>query len=142
MTDRFASRLVAMGLRAILVLCPLVGCQRSTGVLVEGTVTYNGRPVEEGSIAFFPAGAGGHAQGAVIKLGQFAAMVQPGSKRVEICGSRPMKPDARYPDLPTPREDFIPAKYNSETVLSAKIRANGENRLEFNLQAPDAPVPR
>jgi hypothetical protein len=124
-----------MGACVVVSLLSLAGCGRPSDVLVEGTVTYDGQPVEEGAIGFMPTEAGTHSQGAVIKNGRFTAMVRPGKKRIEIRGSRPLKPDPGDQGLTPGREDFIPAKFNSATTLTADIRADGENRLSFDLRS-------
>lgn len=119
-----------------LVLLVICGCQRSSDVLVEGTVTYDGQPVEMGSISFVPSVAKEQTQGAAITNGNFTALIRPGSKRVEIRASRPLKPDPRDPpNMPPGREDFIPAKFNSASTLTAEIFAANENKLRFDLRS-------
>lgn len=109
MASPFTSHPIVVSTWALLVLAPLAGCHRASEVLVEGTVTYDGQPVEEGAIGFMPTEAGQHSHGAVIKDGRFTAMVRPGGKRIEIRGSRSLKPDPNHPGMAPGREDFIPA---------------------------------
>jgi hypothetical protein len=63
----------------------IAGCRQSS--TLEGTVTYNGEPVESGSIAFQPAGGSGSGFGAQIVDGRYIVKkVEPGKHTVLIRG--------------------------------------------------------
>ena len=73
-------------LAAAWVLCgPLVGCNGNTD-LVTGTVTYNGQPVESGSISFQPDGAGAGFGAMIVDGKDTADQVYPGKKVALIHG--------------------------------------------------------
>jgi len=99
---------------------------------VSGTVSLDGAPMKEGEITFSEP-----AKGAVdtIKVvdGKFEGQVQPGEKRVEIRAYRPGTPNtAMYgPDAKASPENYIPAKYNSESTIKASISEDGASGLEF-----------
>lgn len=74
---------------SLMALCGLllVGCQRSTGVTVTGTVTFNGQPVPDGSITFSPADGKGPSAGGKIENGKYTVSdVPPGEKIVTVVG--------------------------------------------------------
>ena len=121
---------VAAGLVAL-------GCgPRDARVECSGTVTYAGKPVEEGSIGFFPLAGGGRSEGAVITAGRYTARVQPGRHRVEIRGSRPLAGKPIVSDMPSGiREDYIPKEFNDASTLEAEIPATGPHELPFELPA-------
>lgn len=122
---------VAAGLVAL-------GCgPRDARVECSGTVTYAGKPVEEGSIGFFPLTGGGRSEGAVITAGRYTARVLPGRHRVEIRGSRPLAEKATGPsDMPGGiREDYIPKEFNDASTLEAEIPTTGPHELPFAIGA-------
>ena len=112
------------------------GCGRDRGperVVVSGTVTYNGKPLSEGMIRFVPLpNCPVPAAGAPISDGRYQVDrlggVPVGTHKIQIEAYRkratPSKPDAiALPprgrgDLP---EQYIPKKYNADTVLEITI---------------------
>ena len=63
-----------------------VGCNANTAS-VSGTVTYDGRPVDHGSIAFLPADGAGPTAGGEIVDGRYNVNnVTPGAKIVQVIG--------------------------------------------------------
>jgi hypothetical protein len=103
---------------------------------VTGTATFDGDPIAEGDIIFLsvdnstPPGAG------KIQGGTFKAEVPAGQKKVEIRASR-MEP---LPEGQTGAMgetemavDYIPARYNSETELTAEVKEGGNNEFSFAL---------
>ncbi len=109
------------------------GCGGSRGVPVTGSVTFEGQPVEQGAISFVDSNQKAPSEGAAIVNGKFETLVTPGQKRVEIRASRPVKPNKNDPNTAGMREDFIPARYNSVSTLTAEIVAGKENTLKFDL---------
>jgi len=115
------------------------GCgPRDTRVECTGTVSYAGKPVEEGSIGFFPLAGGGRSEGAVITAGRYVARVQPGRHRVEIRGSRPLAEKTAGPsDMPGGiREDYIPKAFNDASTIEVEIPATGPHDLPFAIGSP------
>jgi hypothetical protein len=101
---------------------------------VSGTVTFDGQAVEEGDILFVPVPLSSAVEGGKIEGGTFKFQATAGKKRVEIRASRP-DPKLKNPmGKPTP-VDYIPAKFNSESTLSADVEAKGTNEFKFDLKS-------
>lgn len=126
-------------LMAALTSLMLIGCGDGTHS-VRGTVTFDGRPVEEGTISFVPDDPALASDAGRIENGRFHLHVKPGSKRVEIRASRPVQfPDPNDPDAAGLKEDYIPPRYNTETELTAEIAAGGGNEFVFELHSGGPP---
>jgi hypothetical protein len=114
---------------------------------VEGDVTWNGTPIEDGAIDFIPvAGTGGPSVGAPIQEGKYFVPADKGplaggTYRVEL---RAVKDTGKFPPGPrfaksmTIREDIIPAEYNTASKLQKKIEDSNPNRIDFHLAKGDA----
>jgi hypothetical protein len=133
-----------LGLRAlflILVSLGLVGCGDKTNRWpLAGTVNWQGRPLEKGSILFVPAqGHRGPKVGAPIVNGEYQIAKErgasPGTYRVEVradTGEYPHAPtDRPRPRLAAP-QIVIPAEYNRESSLTAVV-SRDQTRFDFNL---------
>ena len=104
---------------------------------VYGHVSLNGKPIEEGSIAFTPIkGTTGAATGGVIRNGQYdvAEAVGPlagGTYGVQIESlvyrgrnmRDPMRPQGPAIKLP---DNTVPSKYNAESVLEITFTADAK----------------
>lgn len=146
-----------VGLTTTLLLLMAVGCGDSgpPRATVQGRVTFDGVPIESGSIAFIPAqGTKGPSVGGSIRGGSYHLPSKDGPvvgpHRVEIratrktgrqvqAGSEAANPSATIDEI----EMFIPLKYNSESTLTADVQS-GTNTFDFELRAaPGAdPAPR
>ncbi len=131
---------------AVAGLLALPGCGGSSGpqrANAAGKVTFDGQPVEQGAISFAPMGnTTGPSSGGEIIDGHYsiARAVGPvvGTHRVEIQAMRrtgrqiesgpPAPPGTMVDEV----EQFIPAKYNSQSELTAEISA-GKNTVHFEL---------
>ena len=64
------------------------GCSKSSGVALEGKVSYGGQPIDVGTITFIPTGGDGIKSGGLIEDGNYKVDAKtgpgPGSHRVEI----------------------------------------------------------
>ena len=117
----------------------LCGCGGSNGGSVEvtGKVTFDGTPVEGGTITFMPAdGKGASAAGKIVS-GEYTAAVPPGQKQVSIIGERVVGQEKRDPNDPNSEtfdvtESFIPPQFNAKTTLTATISGDGEP-IDFEL---------
>jgi hypothetical protein len=134
---------VAVGLAAI-------GCSGSSSddlprEAVSGTVTLDGKPLVDGSIQFAPAADSVGPQvggGSPIADGQFSISREnglvPGAYKVSInAGDAKREEQAKGPvrkGLGLAKE-LIPAKYNSQTTLSAEVNKGGSDNLNFDLQS-------
>jgi hypothetical protein len=126
------------------IMLAIGGCSKSVGrQSLEGTVTFDGKPLEKGQITFVPQGdTKGPTAGAEIVGGKFAIPAAGGTFtgkfRVEITASR--SSGKKVADRTTGKpvdvyEQFIPKKYNVETQLTADVAGGEENRLEFALKS-------
>jgi hypothetical protein len=125
---------------AIAIAIHSAGCSKGglERVVVEGNVTYDGTPVANGEIHFYPTEtAPGPLAGAPIKDGKYSVNnrggVPVGAKRVEIRAYRPAKSSLPVGEGPPP-EQYIPDKYNQRSEQTANITGDKDPMtLDFNL---------
>ena len=111
---------------------------------VEGSVTYDGQPIEKGIINFESADGQVQRSGAAIENGKYRiANISPGKKIVRIEGQRKT---GRKVQLKVPRGvvapskpvdeylDIVPAVYNKQSTLTAEVES-GTNQLDYALEA-------
>jgi hypothetical protein len=104
---------------------------------VSGTVTYDGKPVEQGSITFLPADGRGPDAGGAIKDGQYTAKKVPsGAMKVvingaKITGKKKMYDDPKA-DWVVTSEELLPKKYNDATELKYDVQPGAQTK-DFNL---------
>ena len=131
----------AMGL-IVAGLGPCLGCS-SKQTTIEGAVSFDGQPVERGSITFEPASGTGPSAGGTIENGRYkidASGVTPGEMIVRISAVRPTgkKIEAGPPEPPgTLVEEvrpYIPAAYNEQSTLKAQVKA-GKVTQDFALKS-------
>jgi len=101
---------------------------------VSGTVSLEGRLLEEGDIYFYPLDPNISADAGKIKAGQFAFRTKEGKKRVEIRASR-VVPGKQTPMGGPMRVESLPPRYNAQTTLTAEVLVKGDNRFEFPLES-------
>jgi hypothetical protein len=144
---RSMSRLgrTGFGVPVVLVagLLVLGGCGkgRPASQEVSGQVAFQKQPLRKGLIEFIPANPGGTSAGAVIRDGRYTvrpeAGLLPGNYRVRIVPKVPMRADwdesteKRPPGPSHPIQ--IPDKYNINSVLTAEVKAEGRQTIDFNL---------
>lgn len=127
-----------------------IGCSEKTieKTEVSGQVTYNGQPVETGMIHFKPKGStkGPMAAGSIMD-GKYTVTatggVPLGTHSVEITGwlERPDLKKADVPFAPTPRDFYIPEKYNKKSELEVTVEAGGNVTKDFQLEGPPRKTP-
>jgi hypothetical protein len=125
------------------VLMLSLGCG-SQEHLLEGSVTYDGQPVDKGSITLEPADGVGPAAGGTIESGRFkvdsTSGLAPGEKIVRISAVRATgkKIEAGPPEPPGTKVDevqqFIPAKYNDQSTLTVQFDG-GHKTHDFELKS-------
>jgi hypothetical protein len=113
---------------------------------VWGDVTYDGKPLDDGSIVFTPIdGTPGSSTGGPIKGGKYdvparGGLVAGGKYKVEVAALRPVGkplPNIMDPGGPPlqPSENYIPLKYNTRSTLTATISdVSSKNEISFQLQ--------
>jgi hypothetical protein len=123
----------------------LAGCGGGSRVPVTGSVSFNGEPVDNGSISFIAAdaAAGGEAvnAGGDIKDGKYSIAAdrgpKPGKYKVEIYWNKktgrtvPTPGDAAVP-MPETKQT-LPPKFNKQSQLTADI-TSGRNTVNFDLK--------
>ena len=139
---RLQYRQAARGLALILALLGLAGCSGQPSV--QGTVTFDGTPVDDGAISFVPTGGGTGGAGTVgapIVDGKYTVAgkgVAPGSYRVEIIWRKKTGRKVPTPGDPGNMIDqvvqAIPPQYNTNSTLTRDIKP-GTNTLDFDLKS-------
>jgi hypothetical protein len=136
-------RLCAVATIAVFAL--MVGCSGSgSRSPVQGSVSYDGQPVDDGGVAFLPEGDGPSAEERVRATGMIADGRYdfdarrgpfPGKYRVQIYWQK--KTGKRVPGeggvMKDETQQAIPAKYNTSTELVVEVRP-GRNTLDFDLK--------
>jgi hypothetical protein len=110
----------------LLATCLIVGCGEAKLGELSGTITYDGKLVEQGSIAFIPVDGKGPTAGSSIKDGKYLAQkVSVGTAKVRIMGAKVTGQKRMFddPDSPlvTTSAEYLPAKYNKETELTFDV---------------------
>jgi hypothetical protein len=103
---------------------------------VSGTVTFNGQPIPDehnGYITFVHEDKSIGAQSAQIIGGKYNLRAQEGKQTVQIWASRFVGPRNEVMGL-TPKEQYIPTKYNAATELTAEIKPIDDNKYDFQLE--------
>jgi hypothetical protein len=133
-------------LKGILLLC-LAGCGggEDTGdglarEAVSGTVTLDGQPLSGAVIQFLPSdpsaagGASGDIEGGKFAIESGQGPIA-GTYRVVISTRMGPDVDASQPpgEIPKPKKDPIPAKYNTKSTLTADVKAGVPNTFDFPL---------
>ncbi len=118
----------------------LVGCGTSSDkVDVTGRVTWNGEPLEKGTISFLEPDKSSDA--AVVTNGEFSAKVTPGKKHVGVVSFKDIAvPGGRSTDEVI-NYQFLPLEYNQNSTLTADIESSGKS-LTFDLTGKELPGPK
>lgn len=137
-------RMVSVGLVGLLSL--VAGCGSGGGpatYAASGTVKFDGQPLKTGDIQFEPETPGLAPDAGQIVNGSYSLKVKAGKKKVKITAAREIPgkstKGAMGEDI-IAKEDFIPANYNSQTELTAEVKASGSNTFNFDLKGTGAPA--
>jgi hypothetical protein len=125
-------------------LLMLLGCSRTAGrQSLEGTVTFDGAPLAEGSILFVPQdNTTSPTCGGKISQGRFSILPKDGAARgtfrvqitaVRNTGRKLTRPQDGQQMNET--EQFIPARYNQNSELTATVGDKETNQFEFALKS-------
>ena len=121
-----------------------IGCGRAPeAVVVTGSVTYQGRPIERGKIRFVPREASvTPISGAYISAGKYKVIakggVPYGTHKIMIVAHRPTASYLRQHGPPTPetewdqvpKEQYLPARYNAQTELEVTIESGSREVIK------------
>lgn len=128
---------------AVALLCVfsvLTGCGPSEPEKVIGTVTlivtYDGKPVTEGSVNMIEIGTSKSATGSLNETGTVKMEnVEVGNYTVSILPPPPPPADPDQPPAPMKKYDSIPQKFRSETTTPLKAEVKeGANEFQFDLK--------
>ena len=117
----------------------LVGCSNEPDLVeVTGTVSFEGAPIEDGAIRFYPAD-GKNPAGGTIKDGKYTATKVPvGASKVVISGAKVVSKKKIYntpnsPEMPVTAE-LLPDKYSKteKTGLTYEVK-RGANEKNWEL---------
>jgi hypothetical protein len=108
-------------------------------VAVSGNVTLDGQPLPDGEIGFVSTAEGVN-DTLPIQQGKFSGQVSVGERKVEIRAYREVKAVGAGgyvpPGAETSKENFIPAKYNTDSKLTANVEPGKEGTpLEFAVKS-------
>jgi hypothetical protein len=122
---------------ALLFGLSLLGCSDKPSTYpVSGTVMFDGQPVTDGDIVFRDVEDKVGPDAGKIKDGQFTFRAKPGKKKVEIQANRLKKLPSGVTGPMGQTEvplNYIPARYNTKTELTADVTADGANQYEFKM---------
>jgi hypothetical protein len=129
------------------------GCGGPAKLSLQGTVTYEDRPIEKGRIDFLPVdGTAGPSVGAPISQGSYAVaanqgVLAAGTYQVRVTAYRktgrtePNRVDRGGPPVEV-EENYIPAVYNDQSTLKVRIAEVADwKNLDFLLKRISAATP-
>jgi hypothetical protein len=131
--------------RALLICCVSIawamsGCgEPPVGSVVKGTVTFNGQPLDQGSIEFSPAAGQKTYSGGAIKDGQYSLPadqgLEPGLYDVRISSTEGKSPaTTEMPgEVAVPPKQRIPEEFNAKTTLKVEVKQGAENKFDFTI---------
>ena len=130
-TERISCRAAALAAVCIVLVAGLPGCGKSGPAEISGTVTFNGTPVDMGTVEFIPADRKGQIAVGTIEAGKYSAQVAPGPKNVVVeiqkkLGERRYRPgDANTPLVPVTqplgRKEFTREVTEGETTVDFQL---------------------
>jgi len=106
---------------------------------VSGTITYQGKPLESGYIAFVPdtseLGAG-KAYSCKIVDGKFEGVSSPGTKTVQVHSSWETGEMMAMDDGSgmVPKQASLPARFNEKSQIQVELKAEPNENLTFELE--------
>ncbi len=108
---------------------------------LSGKVTYEGQPIDMGSISFLPQGGDQRVSGGYIMGGEYsvpeAQGANAGKHRIEIRWQKLTGKKIRDPhseDVTEQRAEGLPAKYHRDSELTADVSAK-QTTFDFDLKA-------
>ena len=139
--SKLTSTLCGLGLCAVLAGCGSSKYSGDKRYPLAGEVTFEGQPVDLGSISFIPDGDKGRASGGTITDGKYEVPeekgVPAGKYRVEIHWlkrtGRKLK-DVESGEMYDERREALPDKVHTNSELTVEVPLP-ENRHDFNLKS-------
>lgn len=119
----------------VLALTGAVGCgDKSTLNTVSGTVKFQDKPIESGSLTFYPASGPGVTT--VIEGGAYSCELEPGQYRATVVVGVTLPPGYKEGDPVPPQEVVLPEVFGSrlETPLTALVTDGGIVTVNFEME--------
>jgi hypothetical protein len=140
MSSKFFSYMAVL---PVTVLIFSAGCRSETvnTVKVTGSITIDGKPIEQGAIKFLATDGATPVGGGTITNGTYVATVPPGKKKVLVNGSKVVGKEKLYTDMPdSPTRDKMeavtPLAYNNKEATPLEADITGETSgLNFDLSS-------
>jgi hypothetical protein len=136
-----------LALASVVSLAAIGGCGPGNPLgrqCVNGQVSLDGVPLDQGAIYFAPQSANGVSSGAVVKDGYYSISAEkglpPGKYQVKIMSTLP-NPNDRKPEVPgsgsigLPGISRIAAKYNSLSKITVEVVFGQEARFDFDTKS-------
>jgi hypothetical protein len=111
------------------------GCGGPPRSKVSGTVTLDGKPVENGTISFYPTNNDGQTAGGGIENGQFTLDASPGEMTVLISANKVVGKQKMFKDGPEVDKvvELIPDRYNKTSELKVVLKPGVNEGVNFEL---------
>jgi len=132
---------------AILLVAAFIGCGEADPLgrmEISGTVTFNGQPLNDGSISFEPMEGATTSSGAVVSQGKYAIQrsegLPPGKYRVTVNAIKPgtgmTLPEGKFPgeEVGTPPEELIPPDWNVKSTHTIEVTKSGPNSFTHEIK--------
>jgi hypothetical protein len=100
---------------------------------LSGTITFDGKPIAEGSIMFIPSDRHSSTETAAIVDGKYAIELPVGQKLVMVEASRFIGPEDKAMGV-RPRDQYLPDRYNVESKLTMEVKPQNDNIYDLKLQ--------
>jgi hypothetical protein len=115
---------------------------------LSGKVSFNGEPVDVGSISFIPLQKDGRVSGGTIADGAYsveeAQGANAGKHRIEIHWQKRTGKKIKVPwsdEEDEERAEGLPAEFNTDSTLTAEVSAN-QATFDFDLKSDKRPAPK
>lgn len=135
MTDRI--RLPLLAIFGFVLLVFATGCGEPPKAKVSGTVTLDGKPLENGTISFYPTSNSGQTAGGGIENGRYTLDASPGEMTVLISANKVVGKHKMFdtPDSPVVDNvvELIPDRYNKTSELKVTLKPGVNEGVNFDL---------
>jgi hypothetical protein len=119
----------------VMVGLTIAGCSNEPRLYpVSGSVRLDGQVIADGDLLFITPDGSRGPDPSKIKDGQYSLQTTAGKKRVEISAAKIRPGGARGAGGEPVPEEYIPARYNTSSELTAEVKESSENKISFELQ--------
>ncbi len=128
---------LAVCLVALSAMLSAHGCRKSSGAVpVQGHITFQGQPLENATLTFFP--VSGRPVDAAISNGEYATQLVPGDYTSVVSVAVEMEPGygrMHWNQLP-PQKFVLPEEYTTrkKSKLKATVKADHNEAVDFDLK--------